>query len=116
MTKGEESRVQKDVAMRWMRGFVLACSACWTQNEDLWLTLPEGFSPTRLPKEVTLQGSFFHYESRWSFADRTVEVKRSLVSTIDQPLCTGETRAEAAKALVAIRSDLAAQIGLKRAE
>ncbi len=86
------------------------------QEEELSLAVPDGYQPIQLPKNLTLNGSFFHYESRWSFAEKTINVQRSLVSTFDQPLCKSENRAEAAKALSAIRRDIDAQIGLKRAE
>ena len=83
------------------------------QEEELSLALPPGRHPSRLPKNTTLDGSFFHYESRWAFADGTVTVRRSLMSTLDQPLCEGGRRAEAAKALAAVRRDLDARIDLK---
>ena len=86
------------------------------QEEELSLALPPGLRPSRLPKDTTVEGSFFHYESRWAFADGAVTVHRSLVSTLDQFLCEGGRRAEAAKALAAIRRDLDARIDLRNAE
>ena len=86
------------------------------QEEELSLALPPGRHPSRLPKDATVEGSFFRYESRWALAENTVTVRRSLMSTIDQPLCESGRRAEAAKAMAAIRRDLDAQIDLKGAE
>ena len=91
---------------------------CWAgeQEEDLSLALPPGRRPARLPRNRTLEGSFFRYESRWIFADDTITVRRHLVSRIDQPLCERERRAEAARALAEIRRDLEARIALNEAE
>lgn len=86
------------------------------QEEDLSLAFPPGYHPSHLPKDATVAGSFFRYESRWAFADDTVTVHRSLVSTLDQFLCEGGSRAEAAKAWASIRRDLDARIDLKSAE
>jgi len=77
------------------------------QEEDLSLTLPPGYHPSHLPRNTTVSGSFFRYESRWAFA---------LVSTLEQSLCEDEHRAEATKAIATIRRDLDAQIDLKNAE
>ena len=86
------------------------------QEEELSLALPPGHRPSRLPKDTTVDGSFFRYESRWALVDGMVTVRRSLVSTTDQFLCQDGRRAEAAKALAAIRRDLDARIDLKTAE
>lgn len=86
------------------------------QEEELSLALPPGHRPSRLPKDATVEGSFFCHESRWALTGDTVTVRRSLVSTLDQSLCEGGRRAEAAKALAAIRRDLDARIELKSAE
>ena len=86
------------------------------QEEEPSLALPPGHRPSCLPKDTTLDGSFFHYESRWAFADGTVTVRRSLVSTLGQFLCEAGHRAEAAEALVAIRRDLDARVDLNNAE
>ena len=86
------------------------------QEEELSLALPDGYQPIRLPNDTAFDGSFYHYESRWSFTDGVVKVQRLLASTYDQPFCTGESRAEAARALAKIRIELSTQIGLKRAD
>ncbi|CAH2602316.1 conserved exported protein of unknown function [Rhodovastum atsumiense] len=84
------------------------------QEEELTLMLPSGTRPARLPRDVAVDGSFFRYESHWSFTEGAVRVRRSLVSTTDQALCEGARRAEAARALPAIRRDIDARISLEK--
>ena len=60
-----------------------------------------------------MHGSFFQYDSNWSFAGNKITVHRKLVSTIAQPLCEGAQRVEAATALAVIRRDLDAEVGLE---
>ena len=85
-------------------------------EEELSLSLPPGFRPARLPKGAAVEGSFFRYESRYFFADGTLTVRRSLMSSFDQAFCAGPQREEAARALIAIRRDRDARISLERAE
>jgi len=83
------------------------------QEEELSLILPSGRRPARLPKNISVHGSFFQYDSNWSFVGNKITVHRKLVSTIAQPLCEGAQRAEAATALTMIRRDLDAEVGLE---
>lgn len=83
-------------------------------EETLSLTLPPGYRPARMPKNTTVSGSFFHYESRFGFADGVVTARRSLVSSFDQAFCAGAQREEAARGLAAIRRDLGARLSLER--
>lgn len=80
------------------------------QDEELSLTLPTELRPIRLPKDVTLDGAFFRYESRWQFADHATTARRSLVSTFDQPLCKSPQRSETIPAMAAIRRDLKVRV------
>ncbi len=82
------------------------------QEENLSLALPPGYHPAHLPKGRTVAGSFFRFESRWAFSDGAITVHRSLVSTLDQPLCEGARRIEAAHALKKIRRDLEERVSL----
>ncbi|MCW3476802.1 DUF3857 domain-containing transglutaminase family protein [Limobrevibacterium gyesilva] len=82
------------------------------QSEDLSLEVPEGRVPQRLPKDRRIETPFFTYTARWTAEGQVVRVRRELVTTIDQPLCTGELRREAAAALADIRRDLRAKVVL----
>jgi transglutaminase-like putative cysteine protease len=75
------------------------------QVEELSLTVPPGRAPARLPAERRIEGAAFSYLSRWSLADNVVTVHRELTSRIDQPLCEGKLRQQAAEALRLIRRD-----------
>ena len=87
-----------------------------TQVETLSLALPQGWRAVHIPTDVTIDNDLLHYESRWSAADRTIAVRREMTSKAASPLCTGETRREAANALSTIRRDLAAQIQIAEAK
>jgi len=87
-----------------------------TQAEELSLTLPQGWRAVHVPTDVTIDNGLLHYESRWSIIDRMVSVRRVMTSKAAGPLCKGETRQAAAKALTAIRRDLGAQIQVAEAE
>ncbi len=84
------------------------------QTEELSLELPPGYHPARLPRPRQVADAAFSYDSRWTFAEGTVSVRRKFVSRIDQPLCEGALRLAAAKALEEIRRDIAAQITLEK--
>ena len=86
------------------------------QEEELRLAVPPGFRPVQLPRNASVKGSFFEYESRWGFSDGVITVNRTLVSTYDRPLCIDASRAEAARALPAIRRDVEARISLEKVE
>ncbi len=84
------------------------------QEEELRLQLPPGYRPVSLPRARTIQGTAFRYESQWSVEKNVIQVKRRFVSQIDQPLCAGPLRAEAAKALNDIQRDQEARISLEK--
>jgi transglutaminase-like putative cysteine protease len=84
------------------------------QIEKLSLTLPEGWRVARVPKDVRIDNALLHYETHWSVSPRLVSVERELASFVPGPICDGETRRQTAQALLAIRRDLNAQIGLSQ--
>lgn len=88
-----------------------------TQVEALSLRLPEGWRAARVPTEITLDNEALHYDTHWTTTDRTIAVRRVLISKIEGPLCKGEIRRQVAKALATIRRDVGSQIGISaRAE
>jgi hypothetical protein len=87
-----------------------------TQTEELSLSLPSGFRPTRLPRPRTVTDEAFAFESRWSFEDGAVTVRRRFVSRVAAPLCEGPVRARVAKLLDEVRSDLNARVAIERAD
>jgi hypothetical protein len=80
--------------------------------EQLSLELPDGKQLRELPKGTEIRNQYFHYKSDWSLSGRTVSVRREFSSTIDQPVCIGEVRLTAAKALNDIRKDYYTPIAL----
>ena len=82
------------------------------QVEELSLAVPPGRAPARLPAERHIEDAAFSYLSRWSVADNVITVHRELTSRIDQPLCEGKLRAQAAATLRLIRRDRQAQVAL----
>lgn len=86
------------------------------QTEELTLVLPEGFRPTRLPRPRTVADEAFAFESRWSFEDGAVTVRRRFVSRVTGPLCEGPVRARVAKLLDEVRSDLNTRVAIERAD
>ena len=75
------------------------------EEEELSLELPEGKTLRDLPKGSTVSNKYIHYKSEWSVTGRTVMVHREFTSAVDQPVCIGEMRREAAQALAEIRAD-----------
>jgi hypothetical protein len=82
------------------------------QTEELSLELPENRHLRELPKGVEIHNKFLSCESEWSQAGRTVTVRRGFSSTMDQPVCPGETRAFAARALNDILRDYNSAVAL----
>jgi transglutaminase-like putative cysteine protease len=82
------------------------------QVEDITLELPPGRRLARLPRDVTIDNSALRFTSHWSMNGQTLEVRRELLSRVDTPLCTGETRRLAAAALIAIRHDEQRRVSL----
>jgi len=75
------------------------------QTEVLTLTLPADRHIERLPQGRKITNAAFEFTSHWSADGQTVTVRRELVSRIDQPLCAGQLRIDAAHALAEIRRD-----------
>jgi transglutaminase-like putative cysteine protease len=75
------------------------------QIEVLRLTLPPDRHVARLPAGRTVAEPEFAFSSQWSADGRTVTVRREFAARIDQTLCAGGLRAEAARALATIRRD-----------
>jgi len=82
------------------------------QTEELSLELPENRRIRELPKGVEIHNKYLSYKSEWSQSGQTVTVRRDFSSTVDQPVCIGETRALAARALNDIRRDYNSAVAL----
>jgi hypothetical protein len=80
------------------------------QSETLSLALPEGWRVARMPQDALIDNALLHYETHWTVVQGLVSVHRELASNATGPLCEGDTRTQAAHALLAIRRDLDAQI------
>ncbi|MDO9712418.1 DUF3857 and transglutaminase domain-containing protein [Paracraurococcus lichenis] len=86
------------------------------QAEDLELTLPPGFRLARLPRDRSLKGEAWSFEARWSLEGGTLRVARRMASRVEQPLCEGPLRTEAAKLLEEVRRDIDTRIELERVD
>ncbi len=86
------------------------------QTEDMALKLPPGFRPTALPRGRALTDPAFEYRSTWSFENDTLHVRRRFESRVTGPLCEGELRTRAARAMATIRGDYGARVTLERIE
>lgn len=82
------------------------------ETEELELKLPEGKRVAALPAATEIKTGNLQYSSHWTMKGQTLLVQREFVTTIDEPLCHGKVRAEAAGALKKIREDYAAKIVL----
>jgi transglutaminase-like putative cysteine protease len=82
------------------------------QVEDITLDLPPGRKLARLPRDVTIDNAALRFTSHWSMTGQTLEVRRELLSRVETPLCTGDTRRLAAAALTAIRHDEQRRVSL----
>ena len=80
------------------------------QVEVLTFTLPAERHVQRLPTGRTIATEAFRFTSRWSTDGQSVTVRREVDSHIDQPLCSGPLRVEAARALAEIRRDYADRV------
>jgi hypothetical protein len=100
------------LAFRDFRG--LEPTPCFSgrEVEELSLELPENHRLRELPKGTEIKNQFISYKSEWSQSGRTVTVRREFTSTMDQPVCIGDTRALAARALNDIRRDYNSPVAL----
>ena len=80
---------------------------CFGGNEveEISLELPSGKHVRELPKGVEIDNAVLHYKSEWSVSGQTVKLRREMTSRPNEPVCIGEERQTAAKALDAIRGD-----------
>lgn len=89
-------------------------TACYNGHEtqELSLELPAGRHLRELPKGREISDPHFHFKSEWSLTGQTVTVKRDFSVTVDEPVCIGDVRRAAAKAIIAIQDDYRTQIAL----
>jgi hypothetical protein len=82
-------------------------------EEELSLELPAGKHLVKLPSDTKIVDKHVEFTAHWSMDGHTVTVKRDFKTSLDQPLCAGDTRKEAAKQLGAIRDSFnTAQLAL----
>jgi transglutaminase-like putative cysteine protease len=81
-------------------------TACFTgtEIEEGSLDIPAGKRISKLPSDITIADDHLRFTTQWSVDGQVVSFRRELVSVIDQPLCSGEVRKSAAKALARIRA------------
>ena len=69
------------------------------QSEDLSLKAPDGIPFNDVPDNVRVETPNLLFVAQWSLNGDTLSVHRDFTSKIDQPLCTGNVRAQTAAAL-----------------
>jgi len=81
-------------------------TACYSGRvvEELSLKAPPGREFGKLPDDAAIKTAHLEFTARWSREGSQIAVRREFVSEIAEPLCSGELRAETAKALKQIRS------------
>jgi hypothetical protein len=87
---------------------------CYSGHEDevITVTFPEGRHVIALPTDTEIKNDHLHYSTHWSASGHSLSVRRAFDTTIDQPLCTGKVRKDAAAALAQIRQDYSTQVSL----
>ena len=81
-------------------------------SQDISLEAPAGRHFLNPPPDTSIKNRNLSYVARWSLTDHTVTLHREVTANFDAPLCSGQTRAEMAKAILAIRDSLQAGVGL----
>ncbi len=80
--------------------------------EDISFDLPKNKHLRELPKGMEFSNKLVHYKSEWMQTGQTVTVHREFSSYALSPVCIGDTRLVAAKALNDIRTDYSKSITL----
>ncbi|MGA7674096.1 MAG: tetratricopeptide repeat protein [Rhizomicrobium sp.] len=83
-------------------------------SETLSLQAPPGMQFSDVPKDTLVETANLKFTAHWSLTDNTLTVHRDFTSTIDQPLCTGEIRKQAAAALKQISDSYNTNISFSR--
>lgn len=80
-------------------------TACFSGHmvEELSLEAPEGRVFAQRPRDVSVRTRNVRFTASWSLSGKTLTVRREFVSTIDQPLCDGAVRRDAARVLTEVR-------------
>lgn len=83
---------------------VLEPTPCFSvhQVEDVSMEIPVGTKFASVPKDFDLKTENIEFSAKWTVTGNTVSVHRDFRSTITQPLCVGNMRLQAAKALIQI--------------
>lgn len=91
-------------------------TACFSAHasEDLSLQAPPGVRFASVPKDTSVRTANLSFADHWSLADGTLSVHRDFTGTIDQPLCTGTTRKQAAAALKTIAASYDTELSFVR--
>jgi tetratricopeptide (TPR) repeat protein/transglutaminase-like putative cysteine protease len=82
------------------------------ETKDATLDPPTGHAFARIPTDQNFNGVHIVYKSHWSRTGQTMTLHRELTTNFDTPLCIGDVRTEAAKAMSIIRDDLDTAVSL----
>ena len=82
-------------------------TACYSgrAEEELSVEFPAGTAIGSLPANFEVKTPNLEFRAVWSGSGSTITVRREFISTISEPLCSGEVRKATAKALEEIRDD-----------
>ncbi len=73
--------------------------------EDITLDPPDGRHFLSPPPDASIKTANLSFVARWSLTGQTIAVHREVMARFETALCSGATRADAAKALSAIRDN-----------
>jgi hypothetical protein len=82
------------------------------QTDDISLQMLPGKQMISIPADVSIKTAHLQYTTHWTHSGSNITVHREFVADIDQPVCSGATRKEAADALARIRADFETQLTL----
>jgi hypothetical protein len=82
------------------------------QTDDISLQMLPGKEMVSIPADVSIKTAHLQYATHWTHAGSAITLHREFAAEMDQPLCSGATRKEAADALARIRADFETQLTL----
>ena len=74
--------------------------------------MPKGKHIVKLPGPTNISSDHWQFKAQWSQEENKVHLHRDFAASFDQPVCSGDLRKAAAKALRAILDSFRTQISL----
>ena len=81
-------------------------------TDDVSLQMLPGKQMVSIPADVSIKTAHLQYTTQWTHSGSNITVHREFVVNMDQPICSGTTRKEAADALARIKADIDTRVTL----